>query len=1032
MVDDVGVMNFDDWKRSQFDVDVDKDDVVIQSLDVDYVLAPPMRGFYEHDIKTMVAVIRMFGTTSTSQSVQVNVHGFLPYFYIEVGSVQFGYGDLTKITAELNAILQEKAKNAVLLVEHLTKETIMFWNKNPSIGFLKITLSMPTVVTFLRGELEKGVRLTRLGHQSFQTYESNFLFVLRFMVDCNIFGASWITIPKKSYWKRSTNCYAFSTKKTSTAQVEIDVHYKRLIPHFPEGEWQSIAPLRTLSFDIECKGRVGVFPEPNVDPVIQIGNTLAVFGSPMLRKCVFTLDTCDPIPGAVVLSFANEREMLMAWKEFVLAVDPDILTGYNIVGFDLPYLIGRAEALDLKEFPYLGRIAKKQTKVVAAMFSSNQTGSRETKEINIEGRVQFDVMILVMKALKLRSYGLNPVCAEFLGEQKDDVPHTMISILQDGDASTRRKLAVYCLKDTVLPLMLTDKLMFIYNYVEMARVTGVPMTFLISRGQQVKVLTQVYRKANQQNMLVPCTSMAKLDEKYEGATVIEPKRGFYSKPVATLDFASLYPSIMMAHNLCYSTLIPKDQLKNIPPGLEVTLTPCGDTFVKPSVKKGVLPQILEELLGARKRAKLDLKKETDSQKKAVLDGRQLALKISANSVYGFTGATVGKLACLEIASSVTAFGRQMIDMTKNRVMERYSKANGYPFDADVIYGDTDSVMVLFGMDDLAESMRLGKEAADYVSSFFIKPIKLEFEKCYFPYLLMNKKRYAGMFWTNTIKYDKMDAKGIETVRRDFCPLTSTTVQTCLNLILIDGSVEKAKEHAKKVIADLLMGKVGMEMLVITKSFSKAGDQYKAKQAHVELADRMRKRDAGSAPKIGDRVPYVVVAKSKDSKGFEKSEDPLYALANDVPIDVQHYLDHQLKLPLLRLFEAVMDDPNDLFKGDHMRSVHHVCPTKGGMAKFIKKVRTCVRCNCSMKANGPLCEGCKPFEPSVLLEKLDELRRVEVDHSRLWTQCQRCHGNMSVEVVCAARECPIFYKRVKAKKDLERVSNVVARFDVDDW
>ncbi len=154
----------------------------------------------------------------------------------------------------------------------------------------------------------------------------------------------------------------------------------------------------------------------------------------------------------------------------------------------------------------------------------------------------------------------------------------------------------------------------------------------------------------------------------------------------------------------------------------------------------------------------------------VLDGRQLALKISANSVYGFTGAQVGKLPCLEISQSVTAFGRKMIEFTKNEVEQRYTIDNGYQFNAEVIYGDTDSVMVKFGVETVAEAMKLGQEAAEYVSEKFVKPIKLEFEKVYYPYLLINKKRYAGLYFTRPDKHDKMDCKGIETVRRDNCTL----------------------------------------------------------------------------------------------------------------------------------------------------------------------------------------------------------------------------------------------------------------------
>lgn len=182
-------------------------------------------------------------------------------------------------------------------------------------------------------------------------------------------------------------------------------------------------------------------------------------------------------------------------------------------------------------------------------------------------------------------------------------------------------------------------------------------------------------------------------------------------------------------------------------------------FVKSTVRKGLLPEILESLLTARKRAKNDLKVETDPFKRSVLDGRQLALKISANSVYGFTGAQVGKLPCLEISGSVTAYGRTMIEKTKNEVESHYTQKNGYDNDAIVIYGDTDSVMVNFGVKSLERSMELGREAAEFVTSKFINPIKLEFEKVYYPYLLINKKRYAGLYWTKPEKYDKMDCKG---------------------------------------------------------------------------------------------------------------------------------------------------------------------------------------------------------------------------------------------------------------------------------
>ena len=189
-----------------------------------------------------------------------------------------------------------------------------------------------------------------------------------------------------------------------------------------------------------------------------------------------------------------------------------------------------------------------------------------------------------------------------------------------GDQFTRRRLAVYCIKDAYLPLRLMEKLMCLFNLTEMARVTGVPISFLFTRGQQIKVASQLYRKAKDHDLVIPVERKGQNEGMYEGAVVIDPTRGFYRDPVATLDFASLYPSIMMAHNLCYSTLVPKYLAKKHKEE-DITLTPHGDYFVKPHVKKGILPLILEELIAARKKAKNELARATDPFERAVLDGR---------------------------------------------------------------------------------------------------------------------------------------------------------------------------------------------------------------------------------------------------------------------------------------------------------------------------------------------------------------------------------------------------------------------------
>ena len=602
---------------------------------------------------------------------------------------------------------------------------------------------------------------------------------------------SWVEVPAKSYKLIPANM------RHSNCQIEAEVSYRDLIAHEPKGEWAKMAPLRILSFDIECAGRKGVFPEANQDPVIQIANIVTRYGEskPFVRN-VFCLDQTSTIVNTQVYEFDREEQMLQKWRDFLEEVDPDLIIGYNICNFDFPYLLDRAKHLKVSDFDHWTRLKSVRSAAKDTNISSKQMGNRDTKATNTNGRLQLDLLQLVQRDHQLRSYTLNSVSAQFLGEQKEDVHHTMITELFNGTPETRRRLAVYCLKDAYLPQRLLDKLSCLENYTEMARVTGVPFNYLLARGQQVKFISQIFRKALEQKLVIPnLRSEGNSDEQYEGATVIEPTRGYYDVPIATLDFASLYPSIIQAHNLCYTTLAKKSTVEKL--GLkkdeDYIVTPNGDMFVTTKQRKGLLTQILEELLGARKQAKRELAVETDPFKKAVLNGRQLALKISANSVYGLTGATVGKLPCLEIASSTTSYGRQMIEKTKAEVEAKYTMANGYSHDAQVIYGDTDSVMVKFGVTDLVESMRLGEEAAQFVSSKFIKPIKLEFEKVYFPYLLINKKRYAGLYWTNPDKYDKMDTKGIETVRRDNCRLVQTVIETVLRMILIDRDVQGAQE-----------------------------------------------------------------------------------------------------------------------------------------------------------------------------------------------------------------------------------------------
>ena len=499
MPDDNGpalASTFDQWARPDPPkLDPSIESICFQQVELDHYISKEsssMSGVSQGP----APVIRMFGVTMGGNSVCCHVHGFHPYIYIPVDQT-VTQDKMAFFRKAMNKALIDDLKNnpfqiveAVLKCEIVEKSTIYGFQGNKMSKFIKVTLAIPKLIAASKRLLEKGeVRIPEIPNFGpTKPFEANIDFEIRFMADTKVVGCNWIELPAGSWTMRT------GSSKVTRSQMEFDVAVDKFISHSPEGEWLKVAPLRILSFDIECAGRKGIFPEPEKDPVIQIASMVVRQGEkePFIRN-VFTLDTCAAIVGSVVISCTQEKEMLTKWASFVRDCDPDILTGYNINNFDLPYLLNRAKTLRVNDFPYLGRINGIPSVVKETVLQSKQMGRRENKSINIEGRVTFDLLLVLIRDYKLRSYTLNAVSYHFLGEQKEDVHHSVISDLQAGNSQTRRRLAVYCLKDAYLPLRLLDKLMCIINAMEMARVTGVPLSYLQTRGQQIKVVSQLLR-----------------------------------------------------------------------------------------------------------------------------------------------------------------------------------------------------------------------------------------------------------------------------------------------------------------------------------------------------------------------------------------------------------------------------------------------------------------------------------------------------------------------------------------------------------
>ena len=674
-----------------------------------------------------------------------------------------------------------------------------------------------------------------------------------------------------------------------------------------------LAPLRIMSFDIECYSSTGAFPDPQnpKDVVFQIAMTTKEFGKEgyLDRKCLCLKETEG------YDWFETERELLQAFEKHLAKIDPDIITGWNIFGFDLEYLVVRA-TIHCGLAPTWGRVRWETVELVEKNLSSSALGNNMLKMVPMKGRYVFDLFQDVKREHKLESYSLNNVSKHFLKDQKLDMPpKEMFARFAEGNPEKLGEVADYCIKDTELPHALMEKLCQIQNQVEMAKACWVPLAFLSERGQQIKVFSQMAKKARELNFVIPTFKYGAggpADDGYEGATVLEAQTGAYYTPITALDFASLYPSIMCAENLCYSTLVMDPKYDNLP---GVTYEQFGPHRFAQAPAPSLLPVILMDLKAFRKKAKKLMAAAEGTPMEAVYNGQQLAYKISMNSIYGFTGASKGMLPCVAIASTVTMRGRQMIEETKNYVEENFQGAK-------VRYGDTDSVMVEFdvqgrkGQEAIDYSWVLGEQAAEQCTKLFKAPNDLELEKVYCPYFLYSKKRYAAKMYegksnkdgTPVLKEDgsrlvvfkKIDVKGLQVVRRDSCPFVRETLKKLLGMVLESSDPRPVIEAAREAARDLMNGKVPMEKLLMSKQL--AAD-YKVKMAHVEVRDKIRARAPGSEPQQGDRVPFVII--KGPGKMYEKAEDPAWVREKGIPVDYDYYFSNQFKKPVQDLLEPLV-------------------------------------------------------------------------------------------------------------------------------
>ena len=513
---------------------------------------------------------------------------------------------------------------------------------------------------------------------------------------------------------------------------------------------------------------------------------------------------------------------------------------------------------------------------------------------------------------------------------KDDVePHELFRLHAEGGPAGRARIAKYCIQDCDLVLTLMSKLDTLVNARGMADVCKVPMEYVLRRGQGIKIFSAVVYYASQRDQILQTQHAIGDGDGYEGAIVLPPKIGMYlDQPISVLDFNSLYPTNMISYNLSPDTLVCEREFDNEgtkirhegvkmeqiellkekyvleeveydtkdDKGVITGKTIC--TFVQPNenpMTVGVLPKTLDILLKKRKEFKEKMEDtQYDEAQRSVFNGLQLAYKVVANSVYGQTGSRVSPIRKLCVAACTTAAGRKALGLAK-RIVET-------EFGAEVIYGDTDSIFIRFPTRDLAESIRLGIAAGKRITSQCRKPYKIAYEKTFFPFILFCRKRYVGLMYEEdpNIK-PKRKSMGIVLKRRDNAPIVKDVYGGALDLLLTDKDVRKAQRFVTEKLVDVLENRVALEKFIVSKSLR---DDYKnpTQIAHRVLADRMESRDAGTAPKVGDRLQFVFVAENKHKgKQGDRIEEVGYVREHGLTPDASFYITNQIQNPVAQLF-----------------------------------------------------------------------------------------------------------------------------------
>uniref|UniRef100_A0A8D1LRW5 DNA polymerase zeta catalytic subunit n=1 Tax=Sus scrofa TaxID=9823 RepID=A0A8D1LRW5_PIG len=868
---------------------------------------------------------------------------------------------------------------------------------------------------------------------------------------------------------QAKNQFAATTPKKETSQIDgpslnNTYGFKVSIQNLQEAKaLHEIQNLTLISVELHARTRRDLEPDPEFDPICALFYCISsdtplpdtdkteLTGVIVIDKDK-TLSSQDiryqtpllirsGITGLEVTYAADEKALFQEIANIIKRYDPDILLGYEIQMHSWGYLLQRAAALSVDLCQMISRVPDDK---IENRFAAERDdyGSDTMSEINIVGRITLNLWRIMRNEVALNNYTFENVSFHVLHQRFPLFTFRVLSDWFDNKTDLYRwKMVDHYISRVRGNLQMLEQLDLIGKTSEMARLFGIQFLHVLTRGSQYRVESMMLRIAKPMNYIPVTPSVQQRSQMRAPQCVpliMEPESRFYSNSVLVLDFQSLYPSIVIAYNYCFSTCLghvenlgKHDEFKfgctslRVPPDLlyqirhDITVSPNGIAFVKPSVRKGVLPRMLEEILKTRLMVKQSMKAyKQDRALSRMLEARQLGLKLIANVTFGYTAANFsGRMPCIEVGDSIVHKARETLERAIKLVND--TKKWG----ARVVYGDTDSMFVLLKGATKEQSFKIGQEIAEAVTATNPKPVKLKFEKVYLPCVLQTKKRYVGyMYETLDQKDPVFDAKGIETVRRDSCPAVSKILERSLKLLFETRDISLIKQYVQRQCLKLLEGKASIQDFIFAKEY-RGSASYKpgACVPALELTRKMLTHDRRSEPRVGERVPYVIIYGTPGVPLIQLVRRPVEVMQDPtLRLNATYYITKQILPPLARIFSLIGIDVFNWYHELPRKATSSSRSEHEGRKGTISQYFTTLHCPvCDDLTQHGICTKCRSQPQHVAVILNQEIRELERQQEQLVKICRNCTGCFDRHIPCVSLNCPVLYKLSRVNRELSK-------------